>query len=102
MNTQTYDISENGASVQLTTSIAVGASVGVRLELPGTARSIKATGEIRWVDGKLRAGLEFLRMSRSDQELLQQWVGDQLQSTAVKGWSEGPAFAGRERVRVLR
>jgi len=62
-----YDISENGARLELDESVPVGTHLGLCLQLPGEASSIFATGRVIWAmdveddPGARRVAVEFVR-----------------------------------------
>jgi hypothetical protein len=53
------DIGSGGMAVVAPVPLATGSAVNVRFLLPGTERTVVASAEVRWADGRGRAGLCF-------------------------------------------
>jgi hypothetical protein len=56
---RTTDIASGGMAVVAPVPLATGSAVKVRFLLPGTERTVVASAEVRWADGRGRAGLCF-------------------------------------------
>jgi len=73
------NISEGGIALLLHQALPKNAMPRLQFTLPGSRLSMDVETEIAWADLKGCVGLRFLNLPASSQELLENWLNDQLE-----------------------
>jgi DNA-binding response OmpR family regulator len=73
------NISEGGIALLVNHALPKNATPRLKFTLPGTATALELESEVAWVDLKGRVGLRFLNISPRSQEVLESWLGDQIE-----------------------
>ncbi len=68
------DISEDGMSIQTSSSLEVEHYLSLCLDLSETHALIRTTGHVVWSDTAGRAGIHFSKLSRQSLEQLKEWL----------------------------
>jgi putative methionine-R-sulfoxide reductase with GAF domain len=68
------DISEDGMSVQTSSSLEVERTLSLCLDLSETSASIVTTGQVVWSESSGRAGIRFARLSEQSLDRLKEWL----------------------------
>jgi CheY-like chemotaxis protein len=74
----TTNVSEGGMAIRDGGELAKGGTGRVSLTLPEQRGTIEAKAEFVWVDGKGRAGVRFLEISKNCKHILEQWLGEEI------------------------
>ena len=75
------NISEGGMAMSAPFQLEVGASVKLRLTLPGNEAPEDMAAEVCWKDQSGRVGVEFVRLSDAVMERLQSWLAARLEES---------------------
>ena len=73
------NVSEGGIAVILREPFPKGATPHLRFTLPGISAAFEIEAEVAWNDLSGRAGFRFRNVPQSSQQLLEQWLDDQLE-----------------------
>ena len=73
------NVSEGGMAVMLREPLPKGASPHLKFTLPGLSAALEVEAEVAWNDLKGRTGFRFKNVPKSSQQLLEQWLDDQLE-----------------------
>jgi hypothetical protein len=68
------NISRGGVGVRLTQPVEINGAVELSFRLPSAKRLIRASGKVAWCDVRGYAGLRFLELAPSQQQVLQRWL----------------------------
>lgn len=68
------NVSTGGVAVRTTNPLEVGATVKLRFRLPKGKQDIEADARVAWADRRVGMGLQFTRISPSDQALVDAFV----------------------------
>ena len=79
MKGHSTNLSEGGIAIQLQHALPKNATPRLQFTLPGTSSSLDLETEIAWVDLKGFVGLRFHNIVKSSQELLENWLTDQIE-----------------------
>ena len=77
------DLSEQGLALQAPEPLPQVQKIPLRFALPGSARSIQATGEVIWTNHDGRAGMFFSHIAPASRKYLREWLnkrGDKKQN----------------------
>jgi CheY-like chemotaxis protein len=86
------NISERGIALMLHQAIPKNANPRLQFTLPETKIALEIETEVAWADLKGHAGLRFLKVPQSSQELLEKWLSERIEKLpAGKG---NPAASG--------
>lgn len=78
------NISERGMALTTAVALRVGEKIQAKMDLPGTNRSARVSGEVCWSDENGRVGIQFIQVSRDITELLQSWLSDRLEESVLE------------------
>ena len=95
LNATSTNISEGGMAMILREALPKGAAPRLVFSLPKTDIHIEAEAEVAWADVKGLAGLRFLKVAKSSQALLEQWLDARMEEKHP-GIKERMAAAGAE------
>jgi uncharacterized protein (TIGR02266 family) len=70
----TINVSHGGLAIRTTSPLAMDTTVRVRFRLPTAKSEIDAEGRIAWTDRRLGMGVQFTRISKGDQALIDEYV----------------------------
>ena len=70
----TLNISRGGIAIRTSSPLAREAKARLRFRLPGSKRDIEAEAKVSWSDAKVGMGLEFERVSETDQSEIDVFV----------------------------
>jgi CheY-like chemotaxis protein len=73
------NISESGIALLLRDALPKGAAPRLEFTLPDTEEKMEMPAEVVWTDVKGRAGLRFLEVPKSSQEILEQWLNHRME-----------------------
>jgi DNA-binding response OmpR family regulator len=73
------NISEGGMALMLHQALPKSATPRLQFTLPETSAALDVETEVAWADIKGHAGLRFLNVSQSCQELLEKWLNEQME-----------------------
>ena len=76
------NISEGGMAITNSPALELGEKIVLRLKLPGTHSAARINAEVCWSDDVGRAGMRFVRVSRSVREQLQSWLAARLEESS--------------------
>jgi CheY-like chemotaxis protein len=79
------NISERGIALMLHQAIPKGASPRLQFTLPETKMALEIEAEVAWADLKGHAGLRFLKLPPSTQEVLEKWLGERMEKQPPAG-----------------
>jgi hypothetical protein len=71
------NLSQGGIGIHLNQPLEGRKPVAVSFRLPGTRGSVRAKGEVAWIDQQGRAGIRFVKMHPRLQRSLQVWIAQQ-------------------------
>jgi CheY-like chemotaxis protein len=77
------NISERGIAIMLNHAIPKNANPRLQFLLPETKVALDIEAEVAWADLKGHAGLRFLKVPQSSQELLEKWLGERMEKLPV-------------------
>jgi len=77
------NISERGIALMLHHAIPKNSNPRLQFVLPETKVALEIEAEVAWADLKGHAGLRFLKVPQSSQELLEKWLGERMQKLPV-------------------
>lgn len=83
------NISERGIALMLHHAIPKNANPRLQFMLPETKMALEIEAEVAWADLKGHAGLRFLKVPQSSQELLEKWLSERIEK--LPGGAENPA-----------
>ncbi|MGD0270050.1 MAG: response regulator [Candidatus Sulfotelmatobacter sp.] len=83
------NISERGIALMLHHAIPKNANPRLQFMLPETKMALEIEAEVAWADLKGHAGLRFLKVPQSSQELLEKWLSERIEQ--LPGGAENPA-----------
>jgi len=72
------NVSERGIALMLHQALPKNATPRVRFTLPETGTQLEIEAEVAWADLKGHAGLRFLKVPQSSQEILEKWLNDRM------------------------
>lgn len=75
----TTNISEGGIALMLTQPLARSASSRLKFTLPETSLAFDLEAEVAWTDVKGHAGLRFLNVPETTQQLLEKWLDERME-----------------------
>lgn len=81
INATSTNISEGGMALVLHQALPKNASPRLQFTLPGTNVAFDVEAVVAWADIKGHVGLRFLRVPQSSQEVLEKWLGEELEKT---------------------
>jgi CheY-like chemotaxis protein len=81
INATSTNISEGGMALVVHQALPKSASPRLQFTLPGTTTPFEVEAAIAWADIKGHVGLRFLHIPPNSQELLEKWLGEQLEKT---------------------
>jgi CheY-like chemotaxis protein len=84
------NISERGIALMLHQAIPRNATPRLQFTLPETKMALDIEAEVAWADLKGHAGLRFLKVPQSSQELLEKWISERVEKQPPGG-TENPA-----------
>jgi uncharacterized protein (TIGR02266 family) len=70
----TLNISHGGLAIRTTSPLAVDTAVRVRFRLPSGKKEIDVEARIAWTDRRVGMGLQFTRLTPSDQAQVDDYV----------------------------
>ena len=76
------NVSESGIALLLHQALPKNATPLVRFTLPETGTQLEMEAEVAWTDLKGHAGLRFLKVPQSSQEVLEKWINDRVEKQA--------------------
>lgn len=79
INATSTNISEGGMALVLHQALPKNASPRLQFTLPGTNVAFDVEAVVAWADIKGHVGLRFLRVPQSCQEVLEKWLGEELE-----------------------
>jgi CheY-like chemotaxis protein len=79
------NISERGLALMLHQAIPKGANPRLQFTLPESKMPLEIEAEVAWADLKGHAGLRFIKVPPSTQELLEKWVGERMEKQLSAG-----------------
>ena len=79
------NISEHGIALMLHQAIPKGANPRLQFTLPESKMPLEIEAEVAWADLKGHAGLRFLKLPPSTQELLEKWLGERMEKQLPAG-----------------
>jgi len=83
------NVSEGGMALMLHQALPKGATPRLQFTLPKTSHALDVETEVAWVNIKGHVGLRFHNVPKSSQELLEKWLGEQMEQ--LPGSKEKPA-----------
>lgn len=90
------NISERGIALMLHQAIPKNANPRLQFMLPETKIALEIEAEVAWADIKGHAGLRFLKLLPSSQELLETWLNERMEKQ--NAGNEKPAGSGPEAI----
>jgi c-di-GMP-binding flagellar brake protein YcgR len=75
------NISERGMALAIAATVHVREKLQMRMDLPGTNRTARVSGEVCWSDTNGRVGIQFIQVPQAVSELLHSWLFDRLQES---------------------
>jgi CheY-like chemotaxis protein len=79
------NISECGIALMLHQAIPKNATPLLQFMLPETKMALEMEAEVAWADIKGHAGLRFLKVPRSSQDLLEEWLSERMEKQLPTG-----------------
>ena len=79
INGTTTNISEGGMALMVHHALPKGGTPRIQFALPDSKAGIEVETEIAWADLKGYVGLRFQNVPKSTQELLEKWLGEQIE-----------------------
>jgi CheY-like chemotaxis protein len=79
------NISESGIALMLHHALPKNATTRLQFTLPKTSETLDMEAEVAWADLKGHAGLRFLKVPASSQQLLDKWLSEQMQKQPPAG-----------------
>jgi len=73
------NISERGIALMLHHAIPKNANPRLQFMLPETKMALELEAEVAWADLKGHAGLRFLKVPQSSQEVLEKWLNERME-----------------------
>jgi CheY-like chemotaxis protein len=73
------NVSERGIALMLHQALPKNATPRLYFTLPETGTQLEMDAEVAWADLKGHAGLRFLKVPQSSQELLEKWLNDRME-----------------------
>ena len=70
----TLDLGKGGLAIRTMNPLAKGSAVAMRFRLPGSAADIEVEGRVAWSNRKVGMGIQFERLSSSDQAAIDRSV----------------------------
>jgi hypothetical protein len=77
VSAELINLSQGGIGVHMEEPLRSNEAIAVSFRLPGTRTTVKARGEIAWMDEKGRAGIRFVEIAPRQQRGLQLWLAQQ-------------------------
>jgi hypothetical protein len=77
VNAELINLSQGGIGVHMEEPVRSNQAIGVSFRLPGTRTTVKARGEIAWMDERGRAGIRFTDIAPRQQRGLELWLAQQ-------------------------
>jgi c-di-GMP-binding flagellar brake protein YcgR len=84
------NVSERGIALMLHQAIPKNATPRLQFTLPETKMALEIEAEVAWADLKGHAGLRFLKVPPSTQELLEKWLGERMEKHPLAGVEKLP------------
>ncbi|MGA7217957.1 MAG: response regulator [Candidatus Sulfotelmatobacter sp.] len=94
----TTNISEGGIALMLTQPLARSASSRLKFTLPETSLAFDLEAEVAWTVVKGHAGLRFLNVPETTQQLLEKWLDERMEGQ-LPGAKEKPVASVSEAAR---
>jgi len=91
------NISERGIALMLHQAIPKNATPRLQFMLPETKIALEMEAEVAWADIKGHAGLRFLKVPQSTQEVLEKWLNKRMENQ-LPGTKEKPVSASPEAI----
>jgi DNA-binding response OmpR family regulator len=91
------NISEGGIALMLHEALPKSATARLQFALPETNLALDVETEVAWADMQGHAGLRFLNVPQSSQELLDKWLNEQMEKQ-IPGSKEMLAGSGSEAI----
>jgi DNA-binding response OmpR family regulator len=91
------NISERGIALMLHQALPKNATPRLQFTLPETRMTLDIEAEVAWADLKGHAGLRFLKVPQSSQELLEKWLNERMDKQ-LPGGVEKAAASGPEAI----
>jgi CheY-like chemotaxis protein len=79
------NVSERGIALMLHQAIPKNATPRLQFTLPETKMGMEIEAEVAWADMKGHAGLRFLKVPPSSQELLEKWLSERMEKQLPAG-----------------
>jgi len=73
------NVSEGGMAIMLRDALPKGATPTLKFTLPGIKAGFEVEAEVAWCDLKGSAGFRFKNVHPASQQILEQWLADQLE-----------------------
>jgi CheY-like chemotaxis protein len=73
------NVSERGIALMLHQALPKNATPSLHFTLPETGVQLELEAEVAWADLKGHAGLRFLKVPQSSQEILEKWLNDRME-----------------------
>ena len=73
------NISESGIALMVHHALPKNATARLQFTLPKTSVALDMEAEVAWADLKGHAGLRFVKVPASSQQLLENWLGEQIE-----------------------
>jgi CheY-like chemotaxis protein len=93
VNAISTNVSEGGIALILHQALPKGAAPRLQFTLPGSKVAMDLEAEVTWADIKGHAGLRFLNLPQSSQQLLEKWLDGQMEKGSPDS-REKPAGSG--------
>ncbi len=95
MQATSTNISEGGIALLLQRALSKNATPRLQFTLPGTRSPLEVETQVAWADLKGSVGLRFLNAPTSFQELMERWIGAQIEAhvSESEGKASGPGPA---------
>ncbi|MGA7929976.1 MAG: response regulator [Candidatus Sulfotelmatobacter sp.] len=90
LNATSTNISERGIALLLHHALPKNATTRLQFTLPKTSVTLDLEAEVAWADLKGHAGLRFLKVPASSQQLLEKWLSEQMEKQLPAGKEKQP------------
>jgi hypothetical protein len=84
------NISESGIALMVHHALPKNATARLQFTLPRTSDALDMEAEVAWADLKGHAGLRFVKVPASSQQLLENWLGEQIEKQPPAGKEKQP------------
>jgi uncharacterized protein (TIGR02266 family) len=70
----TLNVGRGGLAIRTTSPLPLDTCVRVRFRLPGARKEIDTEARIAWIDRRIGMGLDFVQLSETDQQALDEFI----------------------------